>query len=149
MPKAKAPDKERITLYIDKRIHDDAKALAKELGMSLSALTRLLYVFGLSFRHFQQGMSYLHTRLEARYPEGIPDEELVSAQKEFFEKLARDMEKWGTYTRGLLDAAGIPGVKVGSGETISMQEAFQQAISDLESMKHLADALNDDDQADR
>ena len=105
-----ATEKDRVTLYIDHAIHRDIKAFAEETNISLSAMTRVVYVFIVSMWNLDKSYRYQVELLRAAYPEGVPEEQREAATKRYMELRDKVFQQSWMYLRGYLTGMGAGGM---------------------------------------
>lgn len=127
---------------MDKEILSDMQRLSAELDMSLSSLTRLLYVFALSIERVGKDIRDHIAVIEDAYPDGVPEEEAGDFVEGFFGDIINLAERWASYVQGLLTSAGIPGIELGPQRVMTVRELLQESITQLGTMKKLGEMLD-------
>jgi len=127
----------RVTLYIDEQIHDDVRALAERLDMSLSRLTRLLYVFSLGLSSLVDEVQQHERELHELYPDGVPEDEQAALVQHVSQRWQATSQRWGNYLSGLLAGAGLASTNPPSAEEITPQQVLAHAVDQLEGLQHL------------
>lgn len=101
-------EKDRVTLYVDHKLHVDIKAVTDEMGMSLSALTRFIYVFTVSLWQLDKSYQYQLEGLKAAYPHGVPSGEREAAAASYQSMRDQVFNQWLSYLSGYIRGVGGP-----------------------------------------
>jgi len=113
-------DKDRVTLYIDHQLHVDIKAVTDEIDMSLSALTRFMYVFVVSMWQLDKSFRYQIEGLRAAFPAGVSDQQRDSAEAEYRSRRDQVFSQWLSYLQGYIRGVG--------GSAVAMSDADREVL---------------------
>lgn len=136
----------RYTFTLDEEIHDEAARLADELNLSLSAMTRLLYVVALAGERLVKELRDHLKIIEELYPDGeVPPEDMPRVLGGFALQAVGVINRWQVYVDGLLKGANIPGLEPGQAKPLTLAEVadgFAKIAEDAPVMQWISQVLS-------
>lgn len=133
-----ATSKKRINLYIDKGILDDAQKVADELDISLSAMTRALYLTAIGINNGVKEMTRWGEEIEAKYPEGVPLEEA----QVFTDTFQRIINTQIQYIAGFLAGSEAKGFEK-QPEVMDFKQMVQESSESLKGLSKIIEIEED------